>query len=370
MENNMSSKPKKNFNVKKVDMSMDSVKMLLSDLVSIIEETKKKAAIAVNTHQVTLFWHIGKRVNSEILNQGRALYGERVIELLSEQLTADYGKGFSTTNINRMVRFAQLWENQEILATLSQELSWSHIVELLPIKDKPKRDFYTEICRIERWSVRTLRAKIQSMLFERTAISRKPEALIEQDIKALKKGDQMSPDMVFRDPYILDFLDLHDVYSEKDFEAAILRELERFILELGSDFSFIARQKRMTIGNDDFYLDLLFFHRRLRRLIAIELKIGKFIPAHKGQMELYLRWLNKNERREGEEMPLGIILCLEKDHEQVELLELWKNGIHVAQYLTELPPKEVLEEKLHSAIKIAKLRVRGEGSDISGEAIS
>lgn len=207
--------------------------------------------------------------------------------------------------------------------------------------------------------MRTLRKKIQGMLYERTAISRKPEELARMELEALQDEDRMTPDLVFRDPYLLDFLGLEDTYSESDLEAAILRELERFLLELGTDFSFIARQKRMSIGDRDFYLDLLFYHRGLRRLVAIELKLGSFDASYKGQMELYLRWLNKYERRQGEEQPIGLILCSSKDQEQIELLQLDHGGIRVAEYLVKMLPKKLLEAKLHEAIRLARGQVDG-----------
>jgi predicted nuclease of restriction endonuclease-like (RecB) superfamily len=230
-------------------------------------------------------------------------------------------------------------------------LSWTHFIALIPIKEQLQRDFYAEMCRMERWSVRTLRKKIGAMFYERTALSRKPEKLIELELEALRQDDQLTPDLVFRDPYFLDFLGLKEAYQEKDFEAAILRELEMFIMELGAGFSFVARQKRIIVDEDDFYLDLLFYHRDLRRLVVIELKLDKFRPEHKGQMELYLRWLDRYERKQGEESPLGIILCAGKKDERIELLELDRSGIHVAEYLTTLPPKELLRQKLHAAIE-------------------
>jgi predicted nuclease of restriction endonuclease-like (RecB) superfamily len=192
------------------------------------------------------------------------------------------------------------------------------------------------------------------MLYERTAISRKPDELIRQELEVLRDEDRMTPDLVFRDPYLLDFLGLEDTYSERDLEAAILRELTRFLLETGTDFTFMARQKRMTIGGEEFYLDLLFYHRGLRRLVAVELKLGRFTAAYKGQVELYLRWLDKYERRQGEEPPIGLILCSEMDWEQIELLQLDKGEIWVAEYLVELPPRELMEAKLHEAIRLAR----------------
>jgi predicted nuclease of restriction endonuclease-like (RecB) superfamily len=225
------------------------------------------------------------------------------------------------------------------------------------MKDPLQREFYAEMCRLERWSVRTLRERIGSMLYERTAISRKPEETIRQELASLRADDRLSPDLVFRDPYVLDFLNLKDSWSERDLEASILRELESFLLELGAGFTFVARQKRMTIDNEDFYLDLLFYHRKLRRLVAIDLKLEKFKAADKGQMELYLRWLKRHEMEAAEGTPIGLILCAEGSHEQIELLRLDDAGIRVAEYLTELPPRELLQAKLHAALLEAQARV-------------
>ena len=236
-------------------------------------------------------------------------------------------------------------------------MSWTHLRQIIYLEDPLQREFYTELCRLERWSTRTLERKIRTMLFERTAVSHKPEKLIEDELKNLRDSDQLTPDLVFRDPYFLDFLGLHGEYSEKDIEAAIIRELERFILEMGTDFAFVARQKRITVDNEDYYLDLLFYHRRLRRLVAVDLKLGKFQAADKGQMELYLRWLDENERQAGEEIPLGLILCAGKSSEHVELLRLEDAGIRVAEYMTELPPRELLERRLHEAIRLARMRL-------------
>ena len=239
---------------------------------------------------------------------------------------------------------------------------------LLPLREPLARTFYAELCRYERWSVRTLRARVQGMLYERTALSRKPDALAQQELEALHDGDRISPSLVFRDPYLLDFLDLRDTYSERDLESAILRELESFILELGTDFSFVARQKRLVIDGEDHYVDLLFFHRGLRRLIVVELKLGAFRAADKGQVELYLRWLDRHERREGEESPLGLILCASKGSQTIELLELEASGIHVAEYLTALPPRELLRERLLVAIARARERALPQLTDGSGDA--
>lgn len=335
--------------------------LLIRDIRELIEATRSSVAATVNTGLTTLYWRIGARINEEILKGKRADYGKQILATLSQELSQDYGDGFTYSALTRMVKFAECFADSGIVATLSQQLSWSHFRELLPLHKPLQREFYAEMCRIERWSVRILRRKIASMLYERTALSRKPDKLAKLELQSLRAEDRMSPDLIFRDPYLLDFLGLKGAYQEKDLEAAILQELEAFIMELGAGFSFVARQKRIIVGDDDFYLDLLFFHRDLRRLVAIELKLDKFKPDHKGQMELYLRWLDKHERKPDEDTPLGIILCAGKSSEQIELLELNHSGIHVAEYLTTLPPKNVLQRKLHEAIARSRLALENRG---------
>ena len=330
---------------------------LLDDLRRMIEETRQGVAATVNAALTMLYWRIGKRINEEILQGERAKYGAEILATVSQELVRDYGKGFSYSALTRMLKFSDVFPDRKIVATLLQTLSWSHFCELLPLERPLQREFYAEMCRIERWSVRTLRQKIGSMLYERTALSKKPEELARIELDALRDEDKLTPDLVFRDPYFLDFLGLTGAFQEKDLEAAIMREMESVILELGVGFAFVARQKRITVDGDDFYLDLLFFHRHLHRLVAIELKLDRFRPEHKGQMELYLRWLDKYERKQGEEAPLGMILCAGKKQEQIELLELGSSGIHVAEYLTALPPKELLQDKLHKAIALARYQL-------------
>jgi predicted nuclease of restriction endonuclease-like (RecB) superfamily len=328
--------------------------VLFDEIRSLIEQTRSRVAQTVNSALVLMNWHIGKRISDEVLKNKRAEYGKEIVVTLSQQLTAEYGKGFTNTNLVRMRQFAELFPDIEIVASMTQQLTWTHIVEILPIKDQLSRDFYAEMCRIERWNVRTLRKKIQGMLFERTAISRKPEDTIKNELAELRDEDKLTADLVFRDTYFLDFLGLSDTFSEKDLENAILRELENFLLELGVGFTFVARQKRITVDGDDFHIDLLLFHRELRRLVVIELKLGKFMPADFGQIEFYLRWLDKYERKSWEESPIGLILCSEKSNERVELLALDKHDIKVAEYWTQLPDKKLLERKLHEAVKLAR----------------
>ncbi len=336
---------------------------LLDDLRQMIEETRQAVATIVNTALTMLYWNVGRRIREDVLQEKRAEYGREILPTLSAKLTIEYGRGWNERNLAYMVKFAEIFPDKTILHALCAKLSWSHFRLLISMDDPLKRNFYAEMCSIEGWSTRTLEKKINSMLYERTALSKKPEKLIEQELTKLRKTDKLIPDLVFRDPYLLDFLGLKDTFAEKDLETAILREMESFILELGVGFAFLERQKRITLDGDDFYVDLLFYHRRLRRLVAIELKLGEFKPSFKGQMELYLRWLDKYERREGEDAPLGMILCAGKKQEQIELLELGRSGIHVAEYLTDSLPKEVLQEKLRKAITLARKRLENRGKE-------
>jgi len=326
---------------------------LLTDLRELIQSARQRIATVANSTTTLLYWHLGRRLLADSLQDERAPYGKRILATVSRELTLEFGQAFTLRSLYRAIQFYQGFADQEIVSTLSTQLSWSHFIELLPIKVPLAREFYAEMCRIERWDVRTLRLKIDGMLFERTALSKKPESVVAAEIAKLR-GGQMSPDTVFRDPYLLDILGLKGAYSELDLESAILREIEGVLLELGTGFAFVARQKRMSVGKDDFHLDLLFFHRRLRRLIAVELKLESFQPAHVGQMELYLRWLDKYERAPGEEAPVGLILCASADAEQVELLELDAKSIRVSEYLTELPPLPLLRARLHQAIAHAR----------------
>lgn len=291
------------------------------------------------------------------MERQRAEYGARIIAAVGRQLETHYGRGFGEKNLRRMVQFATVFPDSAIVATLRRQLSWAHFKLLIPLKDALQREFYAEMCRLETWSTRELAERIDGMLYERTALSKKPQQLIRQDLAALREKGEVTPALVFQDPYMLDFLQLADTYSEKDLESASLREIERLLLELGAGFAFIERQKRIVLDGDDHYVDLLFFHRRMRRLVAIELKIGDFKPADSGQMELYLRWLDRHERQPSEQAPLGIILCAGKKRATVAYLDLDARGIHVAEYLTDLPPREVLEARLHSAIEAARNRL-------------
>lgn len=329
-------------------------KDFLKELRNLITEAQINASRIINSVMCILYWQIGNRINQEILKYSRADYGEEIVSTLSRQLSEEFGRGYSVKNLWHMIKFVNVFPDFQIVSTLSRLLSWSHFKELIYINDKIKLKFYIDMCNAENWSVRKLRDRVNSMLFERTALSDKPINMIENELNKLENNGEFTPDILLKDPYILDFLGLKHDYLEKDFEDAILKDIESFILELGTGFSFIERQKRITIDNEDYYIDLLFYNRKLKRLIVIELKNCKFKAEHKGQMELYLRWLDKYERQEGENPPIGIIMCTQKSKEQIELLEMSKFGIHVAEYLTVLPSKELLNRKLNSAILNAK----------------
>lgn len=329
-------------------MSLEKIenKDLLTELIELIEKTKFQVVSYANSSLTILFWHIGKRILTVDLQYERAKYGKQIVVTLSRELTMRFGKNYEEKNLRRMIQFASLYTDIENVVTLSRHLSWSHFLILIPIKEQSARDFYGKIAYESTYGVRELRNQIDKKAFERTEKS--DIKLFDNNV--ISKG-------IFKDPYLLDFLELKDGYLENDLESAILKELELFILELGNGFTFVERQKRMIIDGDDYHLDLLFYHRKLKRLVAIDLKIDKFKAKYKGQMELYLKWLNKYEKQEGEETPIGLILCAETSKEQIELLEMHKDGIMVAEYWTDLPPKEIFEAKLHEALIDARERL-------------
>ncbi|MES2974896.1 MAG: PDDEXK nuclease domain-containing protein [Pseudomonadota bacterium] len=327
---------------------------LHAELRALIASSRQRLAGAVNAELTSLYWNVGRRLAAEVLGGERAQYGSQVMTRLGQQLGEEFGRGFETKNLRRMVQFAQAFPDPEKVASLMRQLSWTHFLQLIPVKTEVARWFYAQQCVEARWSVRELHREIERKAWERSEIS-------STQAPQLPSPTNAAPALVFKDPYFLDFLGLRQGHDEADLEAAILRQLEAFILELGRGFAFVERQKRMVIDGEDFYLDLLFFHRRLRRLVAVELKLGRFKAAHKGQMELYLKWLDKHERQEGEEAPIGLILCAESSREQVELLQMHKDGITVAEYWTELPPKAELEQRLHDALIEARERLTRRG---------
>jgi len=319
---------------------------LLDELISIIEIGHKQVAINVNSGIVLVFWQVGFRFNQFVLENQRARYGKQIVVTLSRQLQNKYGNNFEEKNFRRMLQFASKFPEYENVVSLSRYLSWSHFLAIIPLKTQEVQKFYAVQSATQSWGVKELRKQIKNKAFERTEIANSQLLPEKPDLRD-----------IFKDPYFFNSLGIKDGYLEKDLENAILKDIEEFILEIGRGFAFVERQKRMIIDGEDFYLDLLFYHRVLKRLIAIELKIDKFHASYKGQMELYLKWLNRYERQEGENEPIGLILCAETSREQIELLEMNKDGIMVAEYWTELPPREKLEEKLHNALYEAKERI-------------
>ncbi len=333
---------------------IEAVQLLVADLRRIIEQARGRVAATANYELTMMYWHIGKRINRDILGNERAAYGQSIVATVSRQLQEEYGnKGYEEKNIRRMMQFARLFPEEQIVTTLSRQLWWSHFVEVLPLNNELQREFYLTFASKEHWGVRRLRKEIDGLLYERTAIATKPAELIKQELANLRDNDTITPDLVFKSPYFLEFTGLKGMYCERSLEDSLVANLEQFMLEMGKGFTFVERQKRMIIDGEDFYLDLLFYHRRLHRLIAIDLKLGRFKAQYKGQMELYLRWLEANEMEKGEETPLGLLLCTEGSEEQIELLQLDNAGIKVAQYMTELPPRDVLVRQIQKSLELA-----------------
>ena len=333
------------------------VDTLMADLRQIIDEARIHVASTANYELTMMYWHIGERINRDVLDNERAAYGKQIVSQVATQLQALYGsKGFEIRNVRRMMQFAQQIKEEKIVSQLATKLSWSHFIEVLSLKDELQREFYLTLAANELWGRNRLRKEIDGMLYERTALASKPDEFVKQELANVRDNKLVSPDVVFKSPYFLEFTGLNGMYSEKDLEDSLVAHLEQFIIELGNGFCFVERQKRMIIDGEDFYLDLLFYHRKLHRLIAIDLKLGRFKAQYKGQMELYLRWLEQNEMEPGEESPLGLLLCTEGSEEQIELLQLDKSGIKVAQYMTELPPRDLLVQQIQKSLEVAKAK--------------
>lgn len=329
--------------------------MLYTDVCSIIDDARHRVATYVNSEACLMNWHVGKRIKEDVLYNQRAEYGKQILKRLSEQLIDRYGSGWGFQKLQHCVRAAYTFSEDEIMYATRTQLSWTHLRSLMAVDDSLARQFYMEMCRLEHWNTRTLDAKIDGQLYERTAISRRPEDVIKAELEKVKDENELVPDMVFRSSYFLDLLGLPDIFSESDLENAILTQIQQFLKEFGSDFAFLDRQKRIPVDGVDYHLDLLFYHRGLRRLVAVDLKLGKFKPAYEGQMLLYLRYLNRHDRKEGEESPIGLILCSEGNTEHIEYLMLDEDSpIKVAQYYTKLPDKKLLSEKLQKAIAVAR----------------
>ncbi len=353
-----------NLPVKKQDAKLETLspanaftpeeEILYSDVRDLIANAKKRAAVAVNWEVVMANWQVGSRIRTDVLKNQRAEYGKQIVAKLAGRLTMEFGHGWGMQQLRHCLRAAETFSQEQIVYALRRQLNWTHLRTLMYEKSELKRTFYLEMAWIERWSTRELSDKIQGALYERTALSRKPEEVIKAELEKVHDTGELTPDLVFKSSYVLDFLGLKDSYSENDLEDAILDEIQNFIRELGSDFAFMDRQMRFTVDGIDYKIDLLFYHRTLRRLIVVDLKLGKFLPEYEGQMRLYLRWLNHNDRKPGEESPIGLILCSEGNTEHIEYLMLDDSDIRVAQYFTSLPDVELLKMKLQRAIKVAQ----------------
>lgn len=340
-------------------IELSSENLLYDDVCNIIDEARYRVAVYVNSEASMMNWNVGKRIKEDILKNQRADYGKQVIKRLANKLILRYGSGWGFQKLQHCVRAAYTFSEDEIMYAVRTQLSWTHLRSLMAVENKLARQFYMEMCRLEHWSTRTLDEKIDGQLFERTAISRRPDKVIKAELEKVKEKNEIQPDLVFRSSYFLDLLGLPEEFSESDLETAILNQIQYFLKEFGSDFAFVDRQKRIPVDGIDYRLDLLFYHRGLRRLVAVDLKLGKFKPTYEGQMLLYLRYLNRHDRREGEESPIGLILCSEGNTEHIEYLMLDEESpIKVAQYYTKLPDKKILSEKLQRAIAIAKEHYR------------
>jgi len=322
----------------------------------IIETRKSRAGAYANQEVTLMYWEIGHYINSIILDGNRAAYGKRIVTTLSSQLMVKYGKTFDVHNLRRMMRFADRFSDFAIVTTLSSQLTWSHFIDILPVKTEEGRLYYANDVAQRNLSVQELRRQISRKAYERREIA-----------NTRIQNNSTVPFNVFRDPYLLDVLGLKENFAESDLEKAILVELEKFILEFGHGLAFVDRQKRMTLEGDDHTLDLLFYSRPLKRLIAIELKLERFRPGFKGQMEFYLKWLNRFEREDGENEPIGLILCPSANRGVLELLEMDKSGIAVAEFWTTMPPKAEFERRINEIMQEAKERLARRKSITNGD---
>ncbi len=358
---------------------------LLRDIGVLLAAGRQSSARAVNALMTATYWEIGRRiVEFEQRGEKRAGYGEELLKRLSKDLTARLGRGFSERNLEQMRLFYRDWPISQTLSANSKfqtsqtpsaesdalpesqpmagqarlmviastfPLPWSHYVRLLSLNNREARKFYETEALRGGWSVRQLDRQIASLFYERTALSKNKRIMLAKGAKSLTE-DKASPDEEIREPYILEFLGLKDEYSESDLEEALLRHLEHFLLELGGDFAFIGRQKRLRIGNEWYRVDLIFFHRHLRCLVVIDLKVGKFTHADAGQMHLYLNYAREHWTRPEENPPVGLILCAQKDEALAKYaLEGLPNKVLAREYKLTLPNEKTLARELEKTRK-------------------
>ena len=369
--------------LKVLESQYDSI---LGDISHVIETAKKSASRAVNASMTAAYWLIGQRiVESEQKGEKRAGYGEVLVERLSADLSKRYGRGFGTVNLSQMKKFYLLWPR--ILQTSSEKsfevsngvlqerskalsfgdivqgfpLPWSAYVRLMSVKKELARNFYESEALRGGWSVRQIDRQVNSQFYERTVLSKNKAAMLVQGQKEMPK-DSVSPDEEIKDPFLLEFLDLKDEYSETDMEEALIRNLQTFLMELGGDFCFVGRQKRLRIGDEWYRVDLIFFNRRLRCLVVIDLKIGKFSHADAGQMHLYLNYAREHWVRDGENPPVGLILCAQKDEAVARYaLEGLPNKVMASEYRTALPDEKALVAEIDRTRRSLGLNLRHQG---------
>lgn len=335
------------------------------DICNLLENARRSAGRAVNTILTASYWEIGRRiVDYEQKGKKRAEYGSGLLRQLSSDLTKKFGRGFSERNLQQMRMFYTLWQKPQTVSAISEirnlaecfPLPWSGYVRLMSVKDENARQFYESEAVRCGWSVRQLNRQISSQFYERTLLSRNKAAMLKKGSMP-EKNDITSPDEEIKDPFILEFLGLKDEYSESELEDALIKHLETFLLELGSDFAFIARQKRLRIGNKWYRIDLVFYHRRLRCLVLIDLKIGEFSHADAGQMHLYCNYASEHWTHDEENPPVGLILCAEKDNAMAKYaLEGLPNKILASEYKLVLPNENELVEELIRTRKLLQSR--------------
>jgi predicted nuclease of restriction endonuclease-like (RecB) superfamily len=346
----------------------------LAEVIELLESARRAAARSVNAIMTATYWEIGRHiVEYEQSGQERAEYGTALLKRLSDDLTAKFGKGFSKPNLEKMRRFYLGWSIASTLSMQSDEslptkqtdfytltnrfqLPWSHYVRLLSVKDTDARAFYEKEALRGGWSERQLKRQIESLFYERTASSKNKVAMLQKGAKPTPE-DITTSEEELKSPYILDFLDLKDEYSERDLEEALIGKLQSFLLELGSEFAFISRQHRLRIGDEWFRIDLLFFHRVLRCVVIIDLKLGKLTHADVGQMHMYINYAHEHLTYPGENSPVGLILCSQKDEAVAHYALGGLPNILAAEYQLKLPNKDILTTEIEQARKILESRI-------------
>jgi predicted nuclease of restriction endonuclease-like (RecB) superfamily len=344
---------------------------MLNRVVRLIDDARRTSARAVNTVMTATYWLIGRHtVEFEQQGKTRAEYGEELLARMAADLTSRFGKGYSLTNLKQFRQFylayRPLQKGQTVSGLLpaprkSQTpsdplavrdfsarfpLPWSAYVRLLSLKNEQARKFYETEALRDGWSVRQLDRQINSLFYERTALSRNKAKLLTKGAAA-KREDAITPEEEIKDPYVLEFLGLRDEYSESEIEEALILHLERFLLELGGDFTFVGRQRRLRIGDEWYRIDLLFFHRKLRCLVVIDLKRGKFTHADAGQMHMYLNYAREHWTRADENPPVGLILCTQKDEAVARYaLDGLPNKILATEYRTVLPDEKIIAHEI------------------------